>query len=78
MRRLKVLIADDHRLMLHSIRLALQADEGIEIVAEVDSGKNVIPFIGQTGPDAGDGWVGGARANTRALSARAGRDALRR
>ena len=50
MRRLKVLIADDHRLMLHSIRLALQADEGIEIVAEVDSGKNVIPFIGQTGP----------------------------
>src|SRR5439155_25055650 len=29
-------------------------------------------------PHAGDGWVGGARANTRALSARAGRDALRR
>jgi DNA-binding NarL/FixJ family response regulator len=50
-RRLKVLIADDHRLMLHSIRLALEADEGIEIVAEVDSAKNVIPFIGQTGPD---------------------------
>ena len=51
MRRLKVLIADDHRLMLHSIRLALEADEEIEIVAEVDSGTKVIPFIGQTGPD---------------------------
>ena len=51
MRRLKVLIADDHRLMLHSIRLALEADDEIEIVAEVDSGTKVIPFIGQTGPD---------------------------
>jgi DNA-binding NarL/FixJ family response regulator len=51
MRRLKVLIADDHRLMLHSIRLALEADDEIEIVAEADSGTKVIPFIGQTGPD---------------------------
>ena len=51
MRRLKVLIADDHRLMLHSIRVALEADGEIEIVAEVDSGTKVIPFIGQTGPD---------------------------
>ena len=41
MRRLKVLIADDHRLMLHSIRLALEADDEIEIVAEVDSGTKV-------------------------------------
>jgi DNA-binding NarL/FixJ family response regulator len=51
MGRLKVLIADDHRLMLHSIRVALETDEEIEIVAEVDSGTKVIPFIGQTGPD---------------------------
>ena len=51
MRRLKVLIADDHRLMLHSIRLALDADDEIEIVAEADSGAKVLPFIGQTGPD---------------------------
>jgi two-component system response regulator DegU len=51
MRRLKVLIADDHRLMLHSIRLALEADEEIEIVGEADSGTKVIPFIRQTGPD---------------------------
>ena len=51
MGRLKVLIADDHRLMLHSIRLALDADDEIEIVAEADSGAKVLPFIGQTGPD---------------------------
>ena len=51
MGRLKVLIADDHRLMLHSIRLALDAYDEIEIVAEADSGAKVLPFIGQTGPD---------------------------
>ena len=51
MGRLKVLIADDHRLMLHSIRFALDADDEIEIVAEADSGAKVLPFIGQTGPD---------------------------
>ena len=51
MRRLKVLVADDHRLMLESIRLALEADGEIEIVAEAESGSQVIPFVGQTGPD---------------------------
>jgi DNA-binding NarL/FixJ family response regulator len=51
MRRLKVLIADDHRLMLDSIRLALETDDEIEIVGEADSGTKVIPFIRQTGPD---------------------------
>jgi DNA-binding NarL/FixJ family response regulator len=51
LRRLKVLVADDHPLMLESIRLALEADGGIEIVAEAESGTQVIPFVGQTGPD---------------------------
>jgi DNA-binding NarL/FixJ family response regulator len=51
MRRLKVLIADDHRLMLHAIRLALEGDDEIEIVAEADSGTKVIPLVGQTSPD---------------------------
>jgi two-component system, NarL family, response regulator YdfI len=51
MRRLRVLVADDHRLMLESIRLALEADGGIEIVAEAESGTQVLPFVGQTGPD---------------------------
>ena len=51
MRRLKVLIADDHRLMLHAIRLALAESEDIEIVAEADSGTKVVPLVGQTSPD---------------------------
>jgi DNA-binding NarL/FixJ family response regulator len=51
MRRLKVLIADDHRLMLHAIRLSLEGQDDIEIVAEADSGTKVIPLVGQTNPD---------------------------
>jgi DNA-binding NarL/FixJ family response regulator len=51
MRRLKVLIADDHRLMLHAIRLALSENEDIDIVAEADSGTKVLPLVGQTDPD---------------------------
>jgi DNA-binding NarL/FixJ family response regulator len=51
MRRLKVLIADDHRLMLHAIRLALESNDDIEVVAEADSGTKVIPLVGQTNPD---------------------------
>ena len=51
LRRLRVLVADDHRLMLESIRLALEEDGEIEIVAEVESGTRVLPFVGQTSPD---------------------------
>ena len=51
MRRLKILIADDHQLMIHAIRLALEDSEDIEIVAEADSGSKVVPLVGQTSPD---------------------------
>ena len=51
MRRLKILIADDHQLMIHAIRLALEDDGDIEIVGEADSGSKVMPMIGQTDPD---------------------------
>ncbi len=52
MRRLKVLIVDDHRLMLQAIRASLSRHEDIEIVGEADSGEKVLPLVGQTGPDA--------------------------
>ena len=51
MRRLKVLIVDDHRLMLQAIRASLSRHEDIEIVGEADSGEKVLPLVGQTGPD---------------------------
>jgi DNA-binding NarL/FixJ family response regulator len=51
MRRLKVLVVDDHRLMLDAIRAMLERDEDIAVVAEADSGEKVLPLVGQTGPD---------------------------
>jgi DNA-binding NarL/FixJ family response regulator len=51
MRRLKIVIADDHQLMIHAIRLALEDTDDIEIVGEADSGSKVMPIVGQTGPD---------------------------
>jgi DNA-binding NarL/FixJ family response regulator len=52
MRRIKVLIVDDHRLMLSAIRVSLSHDEDIEVVGSADSGEKVLPLVGQTGPDA--------------------------
>jgi DNA-binding NarL/FixJ family response regulator len=52
MRRIKVLIVDDHRLMLEAIRARLSHDEDIEVVGEADTGKKVLPLVGQIAPDA--------------------------
>jgi DNA-binding NarL/FixJ family response regulator len=51
MRRLKLLVADDHRLMLAAVRLALQQADDIEIVGEAQAGSQVLPLVGQTNPD---------------------------
>ena len=52
MRRIKVLIVDDHRLMLEAIRARLSHDEDIEVVGEADTGEKVLPLVGQVAPDA--------------------------
>jgi DNA-binding NarL/FixJ family response regulator len=51
MRPLRVLIADDHRLMLEAIRLVLEEAEDIDIVGEATSGSQVLPLIGRTSPE---------------------------
>src|SRR4051795_196629 len=52
MRRLKVLVADDHELMLAAIRLALGvASYEFEIVAETTRGQQVLPLVARTDPD---------------------------
>jgi two-component system response regulator DegU len=48
---LKVVIADDHRLMLEAIKTALEQADDIEIVGETTSGSQVLPLVGQTDPD---------------------------
>jgi DNA-binding NarL/FixJ family response regulator len=51
LRRLKVLVADDHRLMLEAIRSSLEQADFIEIVGETQSGAQVAPLVHQTQPD---------------------------
>jgi DNA-binding NarL/FixJ family response regulator len=52
MRRIKVLIVDDQRLMLGAIRACLEQDEDVDVVGETDTGENVLPLVGQIAPDA--------------------------
>jgi DNA-binding NarL/FixJ family response regulator len=52
MRRLKVLIADDHELMVEAIRLSLvEAADDFEVVATTSRGQQVLPLVAQTQPD---------------------------
>ncbi|HWQ23510.1 MAG TPA: response regulator transcription factor [Gaiellaceae bacterium] len=48
---MRVVIADDHRLVLDGIRRALEADPEFEIVGETQSGTQVLPLVAQTKPD---------------------------
>lgn len=48
---LKILVADDHRLMVEAIRLALARADDLEIVAEATSGSQVLPLAARTSPD---------------------------
>lgn len=48
---MKVLIADDHRLMVEGIRKALEAAEDIEIVGEASLGSQVLPLVRRLNPD---------------------------
>jgi DNA-binding NarL/FixJ family response regulator len=51
MRRLKIVIADDHRLMLSALKTTLAMDGGFEIVGEANDGSEVLPIVGRTQPD---------------------------
>ncbi len=51
MATLKVVIADDHRLMLEGIRAALSTADDIEIVGEASSGAQVLPLVACNDPD---------------------------
>jgi DNA-binding NarL/FixJ family response regulator len=51
MRRLRVLVADDHGLMVEAVRLALADRPEFEIVGVADNGSQVMPVVEQTAPD---------------------------
>jgi DNA-binding NarL/FixJ family response regulator len=48
---IRVLVADDHRLMLQGIRGVLDSVEDIEVVGEAHTGSQVLPLVGRTSPD---------------------------
>jgi DNA-binding NarL/FixJ family response regulator len=48
---LRILVADDHRLMLAAVRRALDRAEGVEVVGEVDDATKVVPAVGEIRPD---------------------------
>jgi DNA-binding NarL/FixJ family response regulator len=48
---IKVLVADDHKLMVEGVRYALETVDDIEIVAEASDGTQVLRLIHQTSPD---------------------------
>jgi DNA-binding NarL/FixJ family response regulator len=48
---MRVLIADDHPLMLAGLRQALAAVDGFEVVAEAGSGERTLALVGRLAPD---------------------------
>jgi DNA-binding NarL/FixJ family response regulator len=51
MRRLKIIIADDHPLMRKALRSALEEDGAFDVVGEASEGVEVISLVGRTNPD---------------------------
>jgi DNA-binding NarL/FixJ family response regulator len=51
MRPIRVLVVDDHGLMVEAVRLALDREEDIEIVGEARTGNAVLPEVARRQPD---------------------------
>jgi DNA-binding NarL/FixJ family response regulator len=50
-RQIRVVVVDDHQLMLDAIRLTLEQSKDIELVGEALTGSEALPLIGRTQPD---------------------------
>jgi two-component system nitrate/nitrite response regulator NarL len=51
LRPIRLLLADDHALVLQAVRFALEPEAEIEIVGEAKSGSEVLPRVAETEPD---------------------------
>lgn len=51
MSKLRVLLADDHPLIVAGVRSALEADKDFEIAGEATSGAQVLPLMSHASPD---------------------------
>jgi DNA-binding NarL/FixJ family response regulator len=50
-RRVRVLLADDHRLFLDALQLALSAEDWIEVVGCAENGEEAVELVGSLRPD---------------------------
>jgi DNA-binding NarL/FixJ family response regulator len=48
---IKVVIADDHRLMLDALKRVLDEASDFEVLADTDSGAHVLPLVARHSPD---------------------------
>jgi DNA-binding NarL/FixJ family response regulator len=48
---MRILVADDHKLIMEGIRRALEPADDIEIVGEAATGSQVLPLVRRTSPD---------------------------
>jgi DNA-binding NarL/FixJ family response regulator len=48
---MKILIADDHRLVLEGVRRTLERCDDMEVVGEATNGSQVLPLVRRTDPD---------------------------
>jgi NarL family two-component system response regulator YdfI len=51
MRRLRLVVADDHGLMVEAVKIALEGRSEFEIVGVAETGSQVLPAVQQTKPD---------------------------
>jgi DNA-binding NarL/FixJ family response regulator len=51
MRPVRIVVADDHKLMLKALRLVLDQEHGFEVVGEADDGAALLPLVARTNPD---------------------------
>jgi NarL family two-component system response regulator LiaR len=49
--RLRVLLCDDHKLIIDGVRKALEETDEFEVVGEATKGSQVLPLVGRTQPD---------------------------
>src|SRR5439155_27337417 len=48
---LRIVVADDHKLMIDALRLVLVPDEGMELVGATTDGRKLLPLVANTRPD---------------------------
>lgn len=49
--KIRVLLADDHKMFRHGLKLILENDPDIEVVGEADDGTQALALSGNTSPD---------------------------